>query len=94
MPPMRTGPFGLTALALSLATLFGCGRGDARTGERCAQDRDCARGLCVAGVAGQNAACTVSCGSDDECPDGWSCTGVTQANVVVCSRGAATPFGR
>jgi hypothetical protein len=83
--------------ALWLCALLACGRGDARTGERCSRDRDCARGLCVAGVAGvagAQGACTVSCGSDEECPRGWSCTGVTQANVVVCSQGAATPFGR
>ncbi|MBN8612179.1 MAG: hypothetical protein J0L92_16410 [Deltaproteobacteria bacterium] len=79
--------------ALALLALASCGRGDARTGERCRSDRECARGLCVAGVAGERGACTVSCGGDDECPEGWSCTGVTQANVVVCSRGSATPFG-
>ena len=87
---MRSG----FVVALLFWALVGCGRGDARTGERCAQDRDCARGLCVAGVSGEHPVCTVSCGSDDECPSGWSCTGVTQANVVVCSRRAATPFGR
>lgn len=84
---------GLLALGLALS-VSGCGRGSARTGERCGSDRDCARGLCVAGIAGGGPACTVSCGADDECPEGWSCSGVTQANVVVCARGGSTPFGR
>lgn len=86
-------PRPLVFLAL-LALVGACGRGDARTGQPCARDRDCARGLCVAGVSGDDAACTVSCANDDECPRGWTCSGVTQANVVVCSRGNATPFGR
>lgn len=83
----------LVLLLLAL-TPSGCGRGSARTGERCGGDRECARGLCVAGIAGSGGACTVSCAADDECPQGWSCSGVTQANVVVCARGGSTPFGR
>lgn len=83
------------AVALGLAaSAAGCGRGEARLGERCEVDRDCARGLCVDGVAGQHPACTVSCAENRDCPEGWSCSAVTQANVVVCARGSATPFGR
>jgi hypothetical protein len=82
-------------LLLALLLLAACGgRGDGRVGERCGRDRDCARGLCVAGVAGPEPACTISCMGDDDCLEGWSCSGVTQANVVVCARGGATPFGR
>lgn len=92
---MLLSPRGLCALALTLAALAaGCsrGRGDKRHGERCRDDRECSRGLCVAGVHGDEAVCTVSCASDSECPQGWTCHGVTQANVLVCSHGGATPF--
>jgi len=91
MRPMRSWPL---VLVLALASA-GCGRGSARTGQRCAADRDCARGLCVAGIAGgDHPVCTISCAGDDECPEGWSCSSVTQANIVVCARGSSTPFGR
>ncbi|MBX7193549.1 MAG: hypothetical protein K1X94_15950 [Sandaracinaceae bacterium] len=82
------------SLVLFALLTTACGRGEARTGERCERDRDCARGLCVEGVAGPRGTCTVSCAADDECPEGWSCSGVTQSNVVICARGTATPFGR
>lgn len=75
-------------------TLAACGgRGEVAMGQPCERDTDCARGLCVAGVAGEQAACTRSCGRTSECPRGWACSGVTQNNVLVCSRGAPTPFG-
>lgn len=78
----------------ALVLVAGCGgRGNVRFGERCHSDEECARGLCVAGVAGHNAVCTISCATGDDCPTGWSCHGVTQANVVVCAAGASTPFG-
>ncbi len=80
--------------AWMLLLLAGCGRGDARTGAPCSRDTDCAHGLCVAGVAGQEPACTISCMESEDCPEGWTCSGVTQRNVVVCARGSATPFGR
>lgn len=82
------------ACALSVSLAACGGRGDARTGQPCRRDNDCAHGLCVAGVAGDEPTCTISCMASDDCPEGWSCTGVTQANVVVCARGGATPFGR
>jgi hypothetical protein len=81
------------AALLLLAAACG-GRGDAAIGEPCEADDDCARGLCVAGVASSSGACTVSCmpGSDD-CPDGWHCSAATGQGVVVCSKRPATPFG-
>jgi len=79
---------------LLLLAAAGCGgRGQARFGQPCARDADCQRGLCVGGVAGDAPVCTTSCGGRNDCPGGWSCNGVTQANVVVCSKGAAMPFG-
>lgn len=81
-------------LALAAGSLVGCGgRGEARFGQPCERDADCQRGLCVAGVAGTTPVCTTSCGGRGDCPPDWACNGVTQANVVVCSRGASTPFG-
>jgi hypothetical protein len=83
-------------LPCALALLAACagGRGDRRFGERCGDDRECARGLCVSGVAGSRPVCTVSCARDADCPRGWTCHGVTQANVLVCARGRATPIDR
>jgi hypothetical protein len=80
--------------ALLFVLLAACGgRGERRFGERCAADHECQHGLCVAGVDGPHAVCTVSCAQGSDCPDGWSCHGVTQANVLVCAAGASTPFG-
>lgn len=72
--------------------LAACGRGEARHGEPCRDDRECARGLCVAGVRGDQPVCTISCASDAECPRAWSCHGVTTRNVLVCAYGSSTPF--
>lgn len=84
-------------LPLLLLALVACddgSRGNASQGEACVRDRDCRVGLCVAGVAGgEDGACTVSCGTTDDCPRGWACSGVTQDRVLVCQRGAPTPFG-
>lgn len=90
MSPLRL----VALLTLSASLLTACGRGDARTGEPCSRDEDCAHGLCVEGAGGPHALCTVSCASERDCPEGWSCSGVTQANVLICTRGNATPFGR
>ena len=81
------------AVLVAVFALVGCGRGEARFGQPCTTNSDCQRGLCVAGVAGEAPVCTTSCGSRADCPPEWACNGVTQANVVVCSRGASTPFG-
>lgn len=88
--------FAAALLALCFAlTLAGCGeeeRGDARFGEPCASDSECAAGLCVGGVDGDAPRCTRSCATGTQCPQGWSCSGVTEAGVVVCQKGRATPF--
>jgi hypothetical protein len=81
----------LLALAFFLAACGG--RGERRFGEHCASDSECQHGLCVAGVGGDGPVCTVSCGGQGDCPEGWSCHGVTQNNVLVCAQGASTPFG-
>jgi hypothetical protein len=79
----------LFALALAV---YGCD--DPRSvGSPCDGDDACESGLCAGGVAGDSPVCTKSCRSGDECPDGWSCSGVTQNKVLVCTKGAATPFG-
>lgn len=84
----------LALLALAVLGLAGCGvaRGDQGFGEPCTDDRQCRRGLCVAGVHGDAPVCTISCASDDECPRRWSCHGVTQASILVCAFGGSTPF--
>ena len=84
-----------TALLAGLLTvLASCGgRGDKTIGDPCASASECQEGLCVGGQAGEDPVCTVSCGRTEDCPRGWSCSGVTEGNVLVCSHGAPTPFG-
>jgi hypothetical protein len=82
------------ALAGALALSSCSGRGDKAFDQRCSGDNDCATGLCVGGAHGADPVCTTSCGRADDCPEGWSCSGVTAANVLVCTHGNATPFGR
>lgn len=93
---MRTGPFWLALAATAAMALAACSdgsRGNKRVGERCSENDECRHGLCVTGVAGPEGVCTRSCAASTECPRGWSCSGATQDNVVICTRGAATPFG-
>jgi len=89
------GPLPLLLLGL-LLLLSGCEEtpGEAAIGAACEADGDCASLLCVGGIAGPEGACTRSCGESSDCPEGWSCGAVTQNNVVVCRRGASTPFGQ
>ncbi|MGF1466145.1 MAG: hypothetical protein ACFCGT_08415 [Sandaracinaceae bacterium] len=92
--PLARG-FGPFVVALFVVAA-GCGapaRGEGGIGEPCREDRDCARGYCVAGVKGDAPACTISCATTAECPSGWACSAVTQDQVLVCSQGAPTPFG-
>ncbi|MEM1416684.1 MAG: hypothetical protein AAGH15_17360 [Myxococcota bacterium] len=81
-------------LALLLGALACETRGDKAAGDPCASRRECAGGLCVAGLGSDEPRCTQSCASSDECPEGWSCSGATEENVVICRPGSATPFGR
>ena len=81
-------------LALSFVLAACGGRGEKTFDQRCSGDTDCAAGVCAAGVHGADAVCTKSCATGDDCPEGWSCSGVTAANVLVCAHGNATPFGR
>ena len=74
---------------------LGCGgRGDKEMGATCAGNDECADGQCVAGVDGDEGACTRTCAGDDQCPEGWTCSGATADMVLVCVHGRATPLGR
>lgn len=93
---MRTPLVRALFVALAVAALGGCGeepRGTKAMGEPCGDARECRHHLCVAGASGEDPVCTRSCGSTEECPRGWACSGVTSENVLICSRGAPTPFG-
>jgi hypothetical protein len=82
-------------IALAALLLAACGsRGDKRFDQPCSGDDDCASGFCVGGAHGDQPVCTKTCGGADDCPEGWACAGVTSNNVLVCTHGAATPFGR
>jgi hypothetical protein len=81
------------AFLASLAFLVvGCSRsrGSAELGASCRSDFDCRTGFC-AGSPGP-LICTPTCGSDRECPEGWSCHGVTRSGVIVCAVGEAVPM--
>ncbi|MCB9591248.1 MAG: hypothetical protein H6719_00835 [Sandaracinaceae bacterium] len=85
------------ALALAaLGFVLGACSGGPRNkplGAACGDADECQHGLCVQGVAGDGPVCTQSCATSSECPRGWACSGVTGDNVLVCTRGAPTPFG-
>ena len=83
---------GSLLLALGFAGCSG-GGGTKAMGEPCGDARECEHGLCVSGASGEDPVCTRSCASTEDCPRGWSCSGVTQDNVLICSEGAPTPFG-
>ena len=85
----------VVVLGLSVVLVLGCGaeRGDKPTGEPCGDANECRHGLCVAGIAGDEPVCTHSCAAAADCPRGWACSGVTEENVLVCTRGASNPFG-
>ena len=81
-------------LGACVALLLGCGaRGNKPSGEPCERAEECRHGLCVGGVSGDEPVCTQSCAAAADCPRGWACSGVTEQNVLVCTRGAPTPFG-
>jgi len=84
------------AALVSALVLAACGspeRGDKHVGDPCADADECRHHLCVEGVGGPEAVCTRSCATATDCPRGWACAGVTDENVLVCTRGAPTPFG-
>lgn len=78
------------ALAVLLLTACTRTRGDAELGSPCRSDFDCALGYC-AGASGHTL-CVPTCAHDSECPEGWSCHGVTNNGVVVCAPGDAVPI--
>ncbi|MBO6938903.1 MAG: hypothetical protein JJ863_28300 [Deltaproteobacteria bacterium] len=81
-------------LALALFLIGSACGGDVPFGEPCQSHEACADdGRCVEGVDGPAAVCTKSCSGDDRCPEGWSCSVATEDGLLVCRRGAATPFG-
>jgi len=84
--------------AALVSPLAACERSQQRPGDRldgvaCEDADQCAGGYCVAGVAGEQPACTRTCATGEDCADGWSCSAVTDRGVLVCQRGGATPFG-
>ena len=82
------------AVAVAGSAAVGCGSSATKTFDQpCGGDSECTSGLCVAGVHGAEPVCTKSCGNAEDCPEGWACAGMTANNVLVCTHGAATPFG-
>lgn len=84
----------MRAFAIAVA-LCGCTttRGTGEIGDSCRSDFDCARGYCIASTSDDSQVCSVTCADASDCPDHWSCSGVTGRGVVVCVPGPATPFG-
>ena len=81
------------ALLLAAVWALGCGRGrgEGVVGEPCRSDFDCAAGYCASAM-GNPTVCSPSCLEDGDCPEGWSCHGVTRSGVVVCAQGDAIPI--
>jgi hypothetical protein len=90
--PAGRQPAAVRHLFLAALLLVSCGRarGSVALWEPCRSDFDCAEGFC-AGARGDRR-CTITCGRDSECPEGWTCHGVTHSGVVVCARGEAVPI--
>lgn len=84
-------------LLLLFFVLILCSCGTKRNlqfGSRCQNDYECKSSLCVS--LSKNAdygLCTKSCTTGDDCPEGYSCTGLTNKGIVICQPGAANPFG-
>jgi hypothetical protein len=86
----------LAALAL-IAILCGCrdkGPTDLDVGHKCMQSRECGSGICLFPTqVSKEGRCSRPCTASTDCPEGWSCTAITQNGVMVCQEGPATPFG-
>lgn len=82
-------------LLYGFALLFiaGCSENREFSAE-CTTDRQCASRICVTRSAtSDEGRCTQSCATDDDCPDGFSCSGATNQGVVICLPGPAVPIG-
>jgi hypothetical protein len=63
-------------------------------GQACSESSQCESGLCLfEGPEDEEGVCAKPCEDGSDCPDGWSCTGLTQKGELVCQEGPATPFG-
>ena len=88
---------GAAILALILMPLAGCKKGgpsNLSLAQPCTESHQCRSGICLFQTpASEDGLCTKPCISGKECPEGWSCTAVTQDGVIVCQQGNSTPFG-
>jgi len=62
-------------------------------GAECRGDAECESRLCVSESRSTTKGfCTESCGSSEECPDSYSCSGVTRRRIAVCTKSTGVPF--
>jgi hypothetical protein len=74
----------------------GCKKGPSNLsfGQPCTEATQCLSGICLfAGPDAEEGACAQACEDGTDCPESWSCTGLTQKGELVCQEGPATPFG-
>lgn len=63
-------------------------------GDPCTDRAQCKSQLCLFdGPDGEEGVCGQPCEDGNDCPENWSCTGLTQNGELVCQEGPATPFG-
>jgi len=87
---------GAAIIALILLPLAGCKKGPSNLSlaQPCTESNQCRSGICLfLTPASEDGLCTKPCTGGSECPEGWSCTAVTQEGIMVCQKGHSTPFG-
>lgn len=84
------------AIALvALLGLLGCDKGPRNLSfaAPCTESTQCRSGICLFFSQGsEEGLCSRSCVRNADCPEGWSCTAITQKDVMVCQKGTGMPF--
>ncbi len=83
-----------SAVCLVMVACRAGARGDLEFGQECVEASQCQSHVCLmSGPGAEKGVCAQRCEDGKDCPEGWSCTGLTQKGELVCQEGPATPFG-
>lgn len=94
---IKYGLLGFTLLLIIIGTyiFYPSPNRELKFGEKCKKDVQCRSNLCLfLSPDSEYGFCTLSCAKNEDCPQGYSCSSVTNKGVVVCSPLPSTPFGR